>query len=97
METFDQVVETRFVSDEETLRGMVKELDLREAQMQFADVTARMVNAQHTDPQLCEESEAANKRLFALFEEGFTAGDKLLFKAYYSYKARLCAHHRWES
>ena len=71
MEMFDQVVETRFVSDEETLRDMVKELDLREAQIVFADVTARMVQAQTTDPQLCKESEAANRRLFALFEQGW--------------------------
>jgi hypothetical protein len=97
MEMFDQVVETRFVSDAETLHQMCADLDLREAQMQFADVTARMVNAQTTDPQLCRESEAANKRLFALFEQGWTAGDKLLFRCYYAYKARLCCHHRWES
>jgi len=76
---------------------VVNDLDLREAQTAFADVTARMVNAQTTDPQLCRESEAANKRLFALFEQGWTAGHKLLFKAYWSYKARLCSHHRWES
>ncbi len=97
MEMFDEQVVTKFVSDEETLRDMVKELDLREAQTVFADVTARMCQAQTTDPQLCRESEAANKRLFALFEQGWTAGDKLLFRCYYAYKARLCWHHRWES
>ena len=32
-----------------------------------------------------------------LFEQGWTAGDKLLFEAYWAYKARLCTHHRWES
>ena len=96
MEIIGKVSEVRLVSDEETLRDMVRELDLREAQMQLADVTARMVSAKTTDPQLCKESEAANKRLFALFEQGWAAGDKLLFKAYWSYKARLCSHHRWE-
>lgn len=93
---FDEQVVTKFVSDEETLRDMVAELDLREAQTVFADVTARMVNSQTTDAQLCRESDAANKRLFALFEQGWTAGNKLLFKAYWAYKARLCSHHRWE-
>jgi hypothetical protein len=97
MEMFDQVREVRFLSDEETLRDMVKELDLREAQTVFADVTARMMNAKTTDPQLCRESNAANKRLFALFEQGWTADGKLLFRAYWSYKTRLCTHHRWES
>lgn len=94
---FDEQVVTKFVSDDETLCDMVAELDLREAQTVFADVTARMVNAKTTDPQLCRESEAANKRLFALFERGWTAGDKLLFRAYWSYKRRLCTHHCWES
>ena len=93
---FHEEVVTKFVSDEVTLRDMVAELDLREAQTVFADVTARMVNAQTTDPQLCRESDAANKRLLALFEQGWTAGDKLLFRAYWAYKARLCSHHRWE-
>ena len=97
MEMFDEQVVTNFVSDEETLRDMVANLDLREAQTVFADVTARMINVQTSDPQLCRESEAANKRLFALFEQGWTAGDKLLFRAYWSYKTRLCTHHRWES
>lgn len=86
----------RFVSDEETLREMAADMELREAQTVFADVTGRMHHAQTTDPQLYRESEAANKRLFALFEQSWTAGDKLLFKAYYAYKARLCVHHRWE-
>src|SRR5579872_3368678 len=45
-------------SDEDTIREMVREIDLKEAQMQFAEVTARMVQAQTTDPQLCKESEA---------------------------------------
>ena len=76
---------------------MVRELDLREAQIVFAEVTARMVSAKTTDPQLCRESEQANRRLLALFKQGWTAGDKLLFKAYWSYKARLCSHLRWES
>jgi len=94
---FDEQVVTNIVSDEDTLRDMVKELDLREAQIVFADVSARIVQAKTTDPQLCSESESANKRLFALFEQGWTADDKLLFKAYWSYKTRLCTHHRWES
>ena len=94
---FEEQVVTKFVSDEETLRDMVAELDLREAQTVFADVTARMVNAKNTDPQLYRESEAANKRLFALFEQGWAADNKLLFRAYWAYKSRLCSHHRWES
>lgn len=94
---FDEQLVTRFVSDEETLRDIVKELDLREAQIDFADVSARMMNAQTTDPQLCRENNAANKRLFALFEPGWKGNDRMLFKAYWAYKARLCTHHRWES
>jgi hypothetical protein len=97
MEMLDEIVMTKFVSDEETLADMVKTLDLKEAQLQFTDVTARMVSAKESDPQLVRESEAANKRLFALFEQGWTGGDKLLFKAYWGYKTRLCTHHRWES
>ena len=97
MEMFDEVIEARFLSDEETLRDMVRELDWKEAQITFADVTARMCAAETTDPQLCREGEAANKRLFALFEQGWTAGDKLLFKAYWAYKVRLCTHQKWES
>ena len=97
MEMFDRVIERRFISDDETLRDMVKELDWKEAQITFADVTARMCAAKTADPQLYRESEAANKRLFALFEQGWTAGDKLLFKAYWAYKARLCTRHKWES
>ena len=52
-------------------------------------------HAQTTDPQLCRESEESEQG--AQFEQGWTARDKLLFKAYWAYKARLCTHHRWES
>ena len=38
-----------------------------------------------------------NKRLFALFEQGWTVGEKLLFSEYWTYKARLCTRHKWES
>jgi hypothetical protein len=93
----DEQVVTNFVSDEDTLRDMVKELDLREAQTVIADVSARMMNAQTTDPQLCKQSEAANRRLFALFEQGWKGSNRTLFKAYYAYKLRLITHHRWES
>lgn len=43
MEVFDEVVVTRFVSDEETLHEMCADLDLREAQIQFADITPACV------------------------------------------------------
>jgi hypothetical protein len=52
---FDEVIR-KFVSDEDTLCDMVRELDLREAQTVFAEVTARMVSAKTTDPQLCRRA-----------------------------------------
>jgi hypothetical protein len=42
MQMFDEQVVTKFVSDEETLRDMVRELDLREAQIVFADADIEM-------------------------------------------------------
>ena len=40
MEMLDEQAVTKFVSDEEALRDMVKELDWKEAQAQLADLTA---------------------------------------------------------
>lgn len=97
MQMFDEQVVTKFVSDEETVRDMVKELDCGKPRQSSRTSLPAWCNPQTADPQLCRESEAANKRPFALFEQGWTAGDKLLFKAYWAYKARLCSHHRWES
>lgn len=92
-----KVVKFPLESDAEQLAEMLRELDWKEAQTVFAEVTARMCLAKTTDPQLCNESSEARKRLFALFEANWRAGDKLLFRAFQSYTFRLTTHHRWES
>jgi hypothetical protein len=44
-----------------------------------------------------KEYEAANRRLFSLFEKGWKAEDRLLFRCYWEFKKRLVYHHRAES
>lgn len=103
MGMLEELVETRFVSDEEQLRDLVQGFDRRkadvewhEAQIAFADVSGRLETARTVDRQLQCEWEAASKRLFSLFSEGCTE-EKWLFVAWWSYKQRLTRHHRRES
>jgi hypothetical protein len=76
-------------------RGM--DAEFNEAQIVFANANARMELAPPGDDEANKAAEAANRRLFALFEKGWTRGDKLLFRCYREYKKRLCYHRRTES
>jgi len=76
-------------------RGM--DADFNEAQIAFANANAHMELAPAGDDEANKAAEAANRRLLALFEKGWTRGDKLLFHCYREYKKRLCYHHRVES
>ncbi len=95
MEMFDEHVVTKFVSDEETLRDMVKELDLREAQITYANAHARFFS-NTADVEANRECEAARKRLFDLFTDG-CEDEKWILKAWNYYRRRLTHHHRAES
>jgi len=70
--------------------------EFNEAQIVFANANARMELAPPGDDEATKAAETANRRLLALFGEGWTKGDKLLFHCYREYKKRLCYHHRAE-
>ena len=70
--------------------------EFNEAQIVFASTNARMELAPPGDDEANKAAEAANRRLLALFQKGWTRGDKLLFHCYREYKKRLCYHHRAE-
>jgi hypothetical protein len=70
--------------------------EFNEAQVVFANANARMELSPPGDDDANKAAEAANRRLFALFEKGWDKGDKLLFRCYQEYKKRLCYHHRAE-
>jgi len=76
-------------------RGM--DAEFNEAQIVFANANARMELSLPGDDEANKAAEAANRRLLALFRNGWTKGDKLLFHCYREYKKRLCYHHRVES
>lgn len=76
-------------------RGM--DAEFSEAQLIFANANARQELAPLEDDEANKAAEAANRRLFALFEKGWKKGDKLLFYCYQQYKLRLCYQHRAES
>lgn len=71
-------------------------IGFNEAQIVFANANARMELAPPADDEATKAAEAANRRLLALFEKGWTRGNKLLFHCYCEYKKRLCYHHRAE-
>ena len=91
----DEQVVTKFVSDEETLRDTVKELDLREAQIVYVNTHARFFS-NTADVEANRECEAARKRLFYLFTDGCEDAAWVL-KAWNQYRRRLCYHHRADS
>lgn len=70
--------------------------EFNEAQIVFADANARMELAPLEDDEANKAAEAANRRLFALFEKGWKNGDKLLFHCYREYKKRLCYQRKAE-
>jgi hypothetical protein len=61
-----------------------------EAQIVFANANARMELAPPGDDEASKAAEAANRRLFALFDRGWKKGEGLLFRCYQEYKKRLC-------
>jgi hypothetical protein len=71
--------------------------EFNEAQIVFAIANTRMELAPPGDDEANKAAEAANRRLFALFEKGWRRGDNLLFHCYRDYKKRLCCHHSAES
>jgi hypothetical protein len=71
--------------------------EFNEAQIVYANMNARMELAPPGDDEPNKAAEAANRRLFALFEKGWRKGDRLLFHCYREYKKRLCYHHSMES
>jgi hypothetical protein len=75
-------------------RGM--DAEFNEAQIVYANATARMELAPPGDEEAHNAAETANRRLFALFKKGWKKSDKLLFYCYREYKKRLCYHHRTE-
>ena len=83
----------------------LREAEFNEAQIVFANANARMELAPPGDDEVTKAAEAAeankateaaNRRLFALFENGWKKGEGLLFHCYREYKKRLCYHHRAE-
>jgi hypothetical protein len=71
--------------------------EFNEAQIVFANANARMELAPPGDDEANKEAEAANRRLLALFRQGWKKNERLLFRCYQEYKKRLCYHHRADS
>ena len=71
--------------------------EFNEAQIVFANANARMELAPPGDDEANKEAEAANRRLLALFRQGWKKDEGLLFRCYQEYKKRLCYHHRADS
>lgn len=91
------------MSDEEQLRDLcerhdayLREIEWREAVMCYYEASRRMQMVPYFDSQLNQEYADANRRLLALFEQGWSLGDPLLSKAYAAFKMRLCYRHRAE-
>lgn len=76
-------------------RGM--DAEFNEAQIVFANANARMELAPPGDDEANKEADAANRRLLALFRQGWKKDEGLLFHCYREYKKRLCYHHRADS
>jgi hypothetical protein len=102
MEMFDEV--RTYLTDNEQLIEIVDrrqaELDWSEAQMCYANCCARQECTDVCDPHFPDvrkQTEQANKRLWALFSEGWGPDETHLFPAWWAYKGRLLHHHRWEA
>ncbi len=70
--------------------------EFNEAQIVFANENARMELAPPGDDEATKATEAANRRLLALFKKGWKKDEGLLFHCYREYKKRLCYQHRAE-
>jgi hypothetical protein len=73
------------------------EVELWQAQIAYTQMFAKMGTSKPGDDEVTKEYEAANRRLFSLFEKGWKAEDRLLFRCYWEFKKRLVYHHRVES
>lgn len=103
---FDEEIVTTAEEIKEARESLVKlglevarrgiDAEFTEAQIVFANANAGMELAPPGDDEANKAAEAANRRLFALFQRGWKKGDTLLFYCYREYKKRLCYHHRAE-
>jgi hypothetical protein len=86
-----------FVPDNEQLIEIVDrrqaELDLREAQIEFANCAARWENEANREPSLLERFNEAELRLIALFMDGW-GPRPLMAKAWSAYRRHLLYHTR---
>lgn len=73
------------------------EIELWQAQIAYTQMFAKMGASKPGDDEVTKEYEAANNRLFLLFEKGWKVEDRLLFGCYWEFKKRLVYHHRVES
>jgi hypothetical protein len=89
MEMFDQLVVTRFVTDEE----QVQEIEFNEAQEAFCEASCRWADTKEQSA-LEKVTEAEVKLLHAFFR-----GDDrpIMRRAWSAYRRRLRYHHRAES
>jgi hypothetical protein len=60
-------------------------------------MVAEMGASKPGNDEVTKEYEAADKRLFFLFEKGWKAEDRLLFRCYREFKKRLVYHHGADS
>jgi hypothetical protein len=70
--------------------------ETREALIELGTDIARagMGTSKPGDDEVTKLYEAANRRLFSLFEKAWKAEDRLLFRCYWEFKKRLVYHHR---
>jgi hypothetical protein len=69
-----------------------KQVELWQAQIAYTQMFAKMETSQPGDDEVTKEYEAANRRLFSLFEKGWKAEDRLLFPCYWEFTKRLVYH-----
>jgi hypothetical protein len=72
------------------------EVELWQAQIAYTQMFAKMGTSTPGDDEVTKEYEGANRRLFSLFEKGWKAEDRLLFRCYWEFKKRLVYRHRAE-
>ena len=65
------------------------EIELWRAQIAYTQMFAQMGASKPGDDDVTKEYEATDKRLFSLFEKGWKAEDRLLFRCYWEFKKRL--------
>jgi hypothetical protein len=72
------------------------EVELWQAQIAYTQMFAKMGASKSGDDEVTKEYEAADKRLFSLFEKGWEVEDRVLFRCYREFTKRLVYHHRAE-